>query len=296
MVGSALKNQLSGDVMFANRRDADLTNFEVTKSLFYEYRPTHVLHLAAIVGGIGGNLMKSGEFFRNNILINTNVLECARLVKVERLISFMSTCIFPENSSYPLSVENIHAGPPHSSNFAYAYAKRMLDIQSRAYRAQWDIDFKVVVPANIYGSHDNWNLEEGHVVPSLIHKCYLAKIKKEPLKVWGSGSPLREFIYSLDVAKLSDWALHNYEGLDPIILTSGIETSIRELVMSVVEAMDFRGEVQFDESKPEGQHRKPSNSLPLKKLLPDFKFTNLQEGIFNTTEWFLKNYPNIRTG
>ena len=128
LVGSALRTTLGGDAVFVTRQDADLTDIDATDRLFSEFAPTHVIHLAAVVGGIGGNIMKSGDFFRSNILINTNVLESAQKHGVERLVSFMSTCIFPNEAKYPLSVEDLHNGPPHPSNFGYAYAKRMLDV------------------------------------------------------------------------------------------------------------------------------------------------------------------------
>lgn len=294
MVGSALREVLGDDTFFATRADADLRDFEATDRLFKEVQPTHVIHLAAVVGGIGGNIMHSGDFFRSNILINTNVLECARQNDVQRLVSFMSTCIFPAEASYPLSVEDLHNGPPHPSNFGYAYAKRMLDVQTRAYRAQWNSDFVIAVPTNIYGPHDNWNLEEGHVAPALIHKCYLAKQNNEPLMVWGSGNPLREFIYSGDVAKLATWVLNDYQGTEPIILTSGIEMPIKELVHLVADAMDFTGEIIFQSDKPDGQFRKPSNAQPLLDQIGGFDFTPVDVGIKRTVDWFVANYPNVR--
>ena len=294
LVGSALRTTLGGDAVFVTRQDADLTDIDATDRLFSEFAPTHVIHLAAVVGGIGGNIMKSGDFFRSNILINTNVLESAQKHGVERLVSFMSTCIFPNEAKYPLSVEDLHNGPPHPSNFGYAYAKRMLDVQTRAYRAQWDSDFVIAVPTNIYGPHDNWNLEEGHVAPALIHKCYLAKQRNEPLVVWGSGSPLREFIYSGDVARLASWVLDDYKGTEPIILTSGIETPIKELVHIVADAMEFDGPIVFDSEKPDGQFRKPSNAQPLLDQHGDFAFTPVAEGIKQTVDWFVANYPNVR--
>jgi GDP-L-fucose synthase len=294
LVGNALRDLAGADTYFATREDGDLTDFEMTRALFARVEPTHVIHLAALVGGIGGNLMHSGKFFRDNILINTNVLDAAREVGVEKLVSFMSTCVFPNDATYPLTVDQLHLGPPHPSNFGYAYAKRMLEVQSRAYRAQWGMNYVVLIPTNIYGPHDNWNLMEGHVVPALIHKCYLAKQSGEPLVVWGSGTPLREFVYSRDIGALSLWAVSNYDSEVPLILTSGTEVSIRDLVGSVVEAMDFNGEVVFDADKPDGQFRKPSSAEPLHKLVPDFEFTSLRDGMDETVRWFVEHYPQVR--
>lgn len=294
LVGSALREIINEDVFFASRTDADLTNYSQTEALFKKVRPTKVIHLAALVGGIGGNLMHSGDYFRNNLQININTLEAARNYGVERLVSFMSTCVFPNSGPYPLTPESLHLGQPHPSNFGYAYAKRMLEVQSRAYRAQWGLDYVVAIPTNIYGPSDNFNLVEGHVIPALIHKIYNAKENHSPLNVWGSGKPLREFIYSKDVAELTLWMLENYSGEEPLILTSGVEKSISEVVELIADSMKYSGEVIFDSSKPDGQFRKPSSNAELTRLLPEFHFTELEIGLPITTRWFEQNYPNVR--
>ncbi|MCX6800151.1 MAG: NAD-dependent epimerase/dehydratase family protein, partial [Candidatus Falkowbacteria bacterium] len=180
--------------------------------------------------GIGGNSAHPGQYFLDNIRINTNVLDAARQVGVEKLVSFMSTCIFPNDCTYPLNEKDLHKGDPHPSNFGYAYAKRMLDIQNRAYHKEYDCNFVSVIPTNVYGPYDNYSIENGHVLPALIHKIYLAKKNETPFVVWGSGEPLREFVYSQDIAKLSLWALDNYNEESPIIFTSGIENSIKDAV------------------------------------------------------------------
>jgi len=149
-----------------------------------------IIHTAAKVGGVGSNMKYKGEFFYDNIMMNTNIIETAREEGIENLVVFLSTCIFPDDVEYPLSEDKIHLGPPHNSNDAYAYAKRMADIQIRAYREQYGLNYKCVIPTNIYGINDNFNIDNGHVIPSLIHKCYLAKINNEPLIVWGTGKPL----------------------------------------------------------------------------------------------------------
>ncbi|MCL4367015.1 GDP-L-fucose synthase [Patescibacteria group bacterium] len=294
LVGSALRQLNPQNTVFTVRQEVDLTNFSKSKSLFKKVKPNRVIHLAAVVAGIGGNMMHSGSFFRKNLMININVLESARLAGTKKLISFMSTCIFPDNAPYPLHEKNIHDGPPHPSNFGYAYAKRMLQVQSDAYRKEWNCNYIVAIPTNIYGPHDIFNLEEGHVVPSLIHKCYLAMKNRTPLEVWGSGKPLREFVYSEDIAKLSLWAVDNYEEDTPIIFSSGKEISIRDLVDLITKSMHFKGEIIFDSSKPDGQFRKPSDTSKLKKYLPNFEWTPVEKGIKKTVEWFLANYPNVR--
>jgi GDP-L-fucose synthase len=294
LLGYAIRQMKLPNTSYLAREDVDLTDFEATKNLFVELEPEKVIHLAAQVGGIGGNMIHSGEYFRNNILINTNVLESARLVGSKKLISFMSTCVFPDKCSYPLNEKDLHNGPPHLSNFGYAYAKRMLEVQSSAYRKEWNCNYIVLIPTNIYGPNDNFSLSEGHVVPALIHRTYLAKKSGTDLEVWGSGKPLREFVYSDDIARLTLWAIEHYSKETPIILTSGIEVSIRELTEMVAKKMRFKGNLVFDSSKPDGQYRKPSDTTKLKNCLPEFRWTPLEEGIDRTVDWFLFNYPNLR--
>ena len=253
-----------------------------------------LIHCAAKVGGLGSNMNYKGEFFYQNIMMNTNVIESARINGVENLLVFLSTCVFPDNVEYPLTESKIHLGPPHFSNDAYAYSKRMADVQVRSYKEQYGLNYKCVIPTNIYGINDNFNLENGHVIPSLIHKCYLAKENNTEFKVWGSGKPLREFISNKDVAELSKWILNNYTESEPIILSTSEEVSIRDVVDIIVEIMNFKGKVIFDDSKPDGQFRKPSDNSKIKSYLPNFKFTPLYDGLKETIEWFEKNYNLIR--
>lgn len=253
-----------------------------------------LIHCAAKVGGLGSNMNYKGEFFYQNIMMNTNIIESARINGVENLVVFLSTCVFPDNVEYPLTESKIHLGPPHFSNDAYAYSKRMADVQVRSYKEQYGLNYKCVIPTNIYGINDNFNLENGHVIPSLIHKCYLAKENNTEFKVWGSGKPLREFISNKDVAELSKWVLNNYTESEPIILSTSEEVSIRDIVDIIVEIMNFKGKVIFDDSKPDGQFRKPSDNSKIKSYLPNFKFTPLYDGLKETIEWFEKNYNFIR--
>lgn len=294
LVGYAVRQLNTRDTVYWGRQDLDLTDFSATRERFLSAQPEKVIHLAAQVGGIGGNLIHSGEYFRNNILINTNVLEGARIAGVRKLISFMSTCVFPDGAPYPLNERDLHSGPPHPSNFGYAYAKRMLEVQSSAYRKEWNCDYIVAIPTNIYGPNDSFSLVEGHVVPSLIHRTYLAKKNGTELTVWGTGTPLREFVYSDDIARLALWAIANYHEDSPIIFTSGMEVSIRELVELVAQKLEFKGKIVFDSSKPDGQYRKPSDGTKLKRYLPGFEWTPIEAGIEKTIDWFLSNYPNVR--
>ena len=289
MVGSAMETQIK-----LSREICDLTNPKQTEALFRTIRPEGVIHCAGKVGGIGGNSNYKGEYFYDNLMINTNVIEASRRAGVKRLVAFLSTCVFPDNVSYPLTVDQVHQGEPHFSNYPYAYAKRMADVQIRAYREQYGLNYTSIIPSNIYGPNDNFSLEHGHVMPMLIHKLYLAKKNKTDFTVWGSGKPLREFIYSKDIAKIAEWALENYEGTEPLIVSGDDEVSIKDLVGLLVDEFKFKGKVVFDETKPDGQFRKPSDNSKIKELLPDFEYTPFEVGIKETVNWFIENYETSR--
>jgi GDP-L-fucose synthase len=275
-------------------KEFDLRNSEETNKMFELHKPTHVIHCAGKVGGLSANMNYKGEFFYDNIMINTNVIESARKNNVKKLVSFLSTCIFPNEIEYPITEKKIHFGEPHFSNYPYAYAKRMADIQIRAYREQYAVEYVSVIPTNIYGPNDNFSLNNGHVIPMLLHKLYLAQKNNTDFIVWGSGKPFREFIYSKDIAKLSEWALDNYNESEPIIFGNSEEISIEDLVDLLVKEFNFKGNVIFDKSKPDGQFRKPSDNSKLKTYLPNFKFTPIEEGLKETINWFIENYENTR--
>lgn len=288
LVGSAI----NADVKIG--REFDLVNSTQTANAFEIHKPTHVIHCAGKVGGLGGNMNYKGEYFYDNLMINTNVIEEARKAGVTNLVAFLSTCVFPDSIEYPLTEKKIHLGEPHSSNYPYAYAKRMSDIQIRAYREQYGVKYTSVIPCNIYGPNDNFSLIHGHVIPMLMHKIYQAQQNKSELFIWGDGSPLREFIYSKDVARLAEWAVDNYDEAEPLILSTSEEISIAEVVELLVDAFNFKGAVRFDKTKPNGQHRKPSDNSKLKSYLPDFKFTPIEDGLKETVKWFIDNYETTR--
>ncbi|NXE99342.1 FCL synthase, partial [Menura novaehollandiae] len=307
--------------IFVSSRDADLTSSSETKALFERHKPTHVIHLAAMVGGLFKNIRSNLDFWRTNIHINDNVLHSAHETGVQKVVSCLSTCIFPDKTTYPidetmvsvpiltrnpgkvpsllnspLRCPQIHNGPPHSSNFGYSYAKRMIDIQNRGYSEQHGRRFTAVIPTNVFGPHDNFNIEDGHVLPGLIHKVYLAKQSGSALTVWGTGKPRRQFIYSLDLARLFLWVLREYDEVEPIILSVGEEdeVSIREAAEAIAEAMEFRGELVFDTTKSDGQFKKTASNAKLRRYLPGFQFTPFRKAVKETCAWFNANYANAR--
>lgn len=302
LVGRALQkvvaesNIQDEEWVFLSSKDGDLRDMTATEAIFAKYKPTYVIHLAAFVGGLFKNMKYKVEFWRYNVLMNDNILYCAHKYNVERVVSCLSTCIFPDKTTYPIDETMIHDGAPHPSNEGYAYAKRMIDVQNRIYAEEYGCKFTSVIPTNIYGPHDNWNLEDSHVIPGLIHKCYLAMKEGKPLTVMGSGKPLRQFIFSEDLARLFLWTLRNYEDPNPLILSVGEEdeVSIKQVVEYIVDAMEFKGEVIFDTSKSDGQFKKTASNAKLMKLNPDVKFTPMNVGIKKSVDWFLENYDQCR--
>lgn len=299
LVGS----QFVGDLVGVDSSICDLRNTTKVDELFSYYTDKtiqgdnvvdKIIHCAGKVGGIGGNMNFKGEFYYDNIMINTNVIESARKHNIKKLLCFLSTCVFPDNINYPLTEDKIHLGEPHFSNYPYAYAKRMADVQIRAYREQYGLNYTSVIPTNIYGPNDNFSLEHGHVMPMLIHKLYNAQKNNTDFIVWGSGKPLREFIFSKDVARLSEWAIDNYNESEPIIFSPSEEISIIDLVDLLVKEFNFKGKVIFDNSKPDGQFRKPSDNSKLKSYLPNFEFTPIEQGLKETINWFIENYEKTR--
>ena len=233
------------------------------------------------------------EMLEKNLLINFNVIKCAHDFKVKKLIACLSTCIFPDKVSYPIDETMLHNGPPHFSNDAYAYAKRMIEIHCRAYRENFGDQFICVTPTNIYGPHDNFDIENGHVLPSLIHKCYLAKKNGEDFVIRGSGKPLRQFIFSEDLARLIMILLENHSE-DNVILSvpeSG-EKSIAYIGYEIAKNFNYEDRVVFDTNYSDGQYKKTVSNQKLINLVQDFSFTNLEEGIKKTIDWFISQKNN----
>ena len=283
------------DVLRVGSSDYDLTDFDQCVAMIEENKVDRIIHLAARVGGVKGNMDFVGDFFRDNILMNTNVLEAARVCEVKKVLSLLSTCIYPDGAPYPLTEKDIHAGPPHESNFGYAYAKRMLHVQSMAYRKQWGCNFIVAVPNNLYGINDNFHEVYSHVIPAMIRKIQKAKEEKSAmLLLWGDGTPLREFTYADDIAEILMWMLDNYDDPNPINIGGTKEYSILDLANTIIKEMDYKGRIVWDTSMPKGQHRKPSNNEAIKKLFPSFEYTSLEDGIHKTCKWFNETYPNVR--
>ena len=288
LIGSAFNE----GIKLTSKRD--LRDYDKAKFAISMYKPDVVVHCAAKVGGVGANMQFPADFFMDNIRMNTNVIQACQELKIPKLVSFLSTCVFPDKVEYPLDETKIELGPPHSSNFAYAYAKRMADVQIRAFNQQYGTQYFSVIPCNVYGPNDNYSLEVGHVIPMLIHKCYLAKKNRKTFEVWGDGTPLREFVYSKDVANIVDLLIQKYTGTEPVIISNPTEYTIKQVVDLIVEYMGFKGKVKWLTDKPNGQHRKPSSNAKLLSIIGEYEFTTLEKGLKESIEWFILNYPKVR--
>jgi GDP-L-fucose synthase len=274
--------------VFVGSSDANLLSLESTEALFAKHKPTKVVHLAARVGGLFANMNDNVGFLQDNVSMNTNILRCCHKFGVRKLVSCLSTCVFPDKVTYPITEDQLHNGPPHFSNEGYSYAKRVLEIESRyaphhtthssssllvccssrvaqltcvcvfrLYRKQHGCNFVNVIPVNVYGPNDNYHLVNAHVIPALIHKCHIAKEKGEDLVVLGTGKPLRQFVYSLDLARLFLRVLDEYDEATPIILTvpESMEISIAQAAQLVADAMEFKGKLIFDTGTAQAHRR-----------------------------------------
>lgn len=296
MVGSGFKYMRSHhDFLLVGSMDYDLRDLNMVENMLEKHSPDMIIHLAARVGGVKGNTDFVADFFRDNILINTNVLYAAHKFGVEKVISLLSTCVYPDKASYPLTPSQFHDGPPHVSNYGYAYAKRMVDVYSRALRQQHGCNFICAVPNNLYGPYDNFDLENGHVIPAIIRKIWEAKHTGKVPKFWGDGSALREFTYSRDICDILLFLLENYDNENSINIGHVQERSIKSVVEEICKCLRYDGEIAWDLTKPMGQLRKPSSNEKLIQLgWNSSGYTSFEEGIKLSCDWFVENYPNVR--
>ena len=297
LVGSAVADLAAEyphyNFVFSSHKECDLTKEEEVKLLFEKVQPDHVIHTAARVSGIGRNLSSPAQQYYCNILMNSFVIHYAHMHNVDKLLAFSSVCAFPAGAE-SLHEDILHDGEPYPAHYSYAYSKRMVDVQIHAYKQQYNTNFCSVIPGNIFGENDNFNLEDGHVVPSLVHKCYNAKKNGTPLEVWGDGSAYREFLYAKDVARVCIQLLESDVELPRRVIVSGQEeTQIKDLVKLVCDAYDYHN-VKWLTDKPNGQLRRPTNKEVFHKILPEFEYTGLSEAMKKTVTWFEQTYPNVR--
>lgn len=287
-----LKEKLDVEnIKIIGSKDYDLTREESHRTLFKNDKYDLVFHLAGLVGGIGANKARPAEFFYNNIMMGVLSLHYAFSNGAEKVIAAGAGCGYPEEAPLPLKEEDFWKGFPQIESAPYSLAKRMLHIQSLAYYWQYRFPIIVCIPGNIYGPYDNFNLEQAHVVPALVRKFVEATDNGVgKVEVWGSGKPTRDFIYAGDVAEGMLKACEVYDSAQLVNLSSGEEHSIREVVDIIVDITGFKGRVEWNRAKPDGQARRV---FDISKAVKELNFkpkTSLYEGLRLTIEWFRDNY------
>jgi GDP-L-fucose synthase len=298
-VGSFLVEELrrrgAKDVFVPRSREYDLVDMAAVRALYRDARPTIVLHLAARVGGIGANRDNPGKFFYDNLMMGTQLIEVGRQVGVKKLVALGTICAYPKHCPVPFKEEDIWSGYPEETNAPYGLAKKMLLVQSEAYRQQYGFNSVVLFPVNLYGPRDNFDLHTSHVIPALVRKCVEARERGErKIVVWGTGAASREFLHARDAAEGILAAAERYEKSEPVNLGAGFEIRIRDLVPLVARLCRFEGEIAWDPTKPDGQ---PRRMLDTSKALREFGWKariGFEEGLRETVEWFEKNRESIK--
>jgi len=285
------------DIFVPRSKDYDLRTLPAIIRLFKEARPDIVIHLAAQVGGIGANRERPGEFFYNNLTMGTQLMEQARLFKVDKFVAVGTVCSYPKFTPLPFKEENLWDGYPEETNAPYGLAKKMLLVQSQAYRQQYGFNSIFLVPVNLYGPGDRFDPDSSHVIPALIKKCIDALERGEDeIICWGNGSPTREFLYVEDAADGILLASELYNKSEPVNLGSGVEISIRDLVNLIAKYTGFEGKISWDTAQPNGQ---PRRCLDTSRAEREFGFRakmDFAEGLRKTISWYIaqrKNKPEF---
>ena len=271
------------DVVVARRRDYDLTHEEDAARLLGDTRPELVFHLAAEVGGIGANRENPGRYWYANVVMGAHMLEQSRLHGVRKLVVAGTVCAYPKHTPVPFREEELWNGYPEETNAPYGVAKKSVLVGAQAYREQYGLDAIFLLPANLYGPGDNFDLQTSHVIPALIRKM---EESDGEVVLWGDGSPTREFLYVDDCAEGLALAAERYDGAEPVNLGTGVETSIREVAETVAELTGFRGEIVWDASMPNGQPRRSLDATKAEHLFGFKARTGLREGLERTVSWY----------
>jgi GDP-L-fucose synthase len=285
-LGSHLVERLQAagdDVFVARRREYDLTRFDDADRLFADARPELVFHLAAEVGGIGANRANPGRYWYANLLMGAHVLELARLHGARKVVVVGTVCAYPKLTPVPFREDDLWNGYPEETNAPYGVAKKSVLVGAHAYRAQYGLDAIFLLPANLYGPRDNFDLDTSHVIPALIRKMLEADGE---VVLWGDGSPTREFLYVDDCAAGLALAAERYDAPEPVNLGTGVETSIRELAETIADLTGFEGELVWDTSMPNGQPRRSLDASRAERLFGFRARTTLREGLERTIAWY----------
>ena len=285
-----LKDRGCNNIIIADLPEYNLTDIIDIRRMYEETKPQIVIHLAAKVGGIGFNQEKPAELFYDNLIMGTQLLHEAYLRNIEKFVALGTICAYPKFTPVPFKEEDIWNGYPEETNAPYGLAKKMMLVQSQAYRQQYGFNSIFLLPVNLYGPGDNFDPRSSHVIPALIKKCFDAiDANAGKIEIWGTGKATREFFYVEDAAEAIFMATDAYNKSEPVNIGAGFEISIKDLAELIAKLTGFQGKIAWDKSKPDGQ---PRRMLDTTKALKEFMFTaktNLNEGLIETIEWYRKN-------
>ena len=271
---------------FATSASADLTSADACRDLFDRVKPDWVLHLAALSGGIGLTKAHPARVLRDNVLMNINVLECARAHSVKKTVMTLSSGMYPPEAPMPLAEDSIHNGPAHPSNYSYSYAKRLVEPLIHSYRAEFGMNVIGLIPNGVFGEGDNFSTEDSTLVAALIRRFYEGRNGTDPLIVWGDGSPLREFTYADDMARVYMWCLENYDQAQILNVGTTEERSVKDIALLIGNALGIAtSRLSFDTTKPSGVPRKTTDNSRFVKL-SGFEYTPFEVGLRRTVQWY----------
>lgn len=276
-----------GEIIAPRSKQYDLTSQMAVEAMLSAHKPDMIIHLAAVVGGIGANRENPGSYFYQNLMMGTMLMEQARLAKVDKFVAIGTICAYPKFTPVPFREEDLWIGYPEETNAPYGLAKKMMLVQSQAYRQQYGYNSIYLLPVNLYGPRDNFDPNSSHVIPALIKKCEDARTSgADFIEVWGDGSATREFLYAEDAAEGIVLAAERYNESEPANLGSGMEISIKDLTELIAELCDFQGEIRWDTTKPNGQPRRCLSTERAKQAFGFEAQTNFREGLQRTIEWY----------
>lgn len=288
LLGTAVR-ELQPQAVFLSSDDGDLRQFDVAKRIFQKIRPICVLHFAGLVGGVKANAAQNCRFFEHNALINTSVLSAARELRIPKLVSVLSSCAFPIFPDRATTEEDLQTALPYDGNAGYGYAKRMLDLHTRMAAKEEGVTWTTLTPVTMYGPHDSFDSEHGHVVGSLIRRCWDAKTTGAPYAVWGSGRAVRQFVFARDVAHVALNVVERDPEPTTTIIAPDSGITIKSLAEAIADVMAYTGPILFDQGQPEGVPVKQLHSAWFASRFPAFQFTDLRKGLEETVRWFVRH-------
>lgn len=287
---AALARKGYTEVEAPRHADYDLTKSDQVSAALRDLRPDIILHLAAVVGGIGANRSRPGEFFYQNLIMGTELMEQSRRANVQKFVAIGTICAYPKFTPVPFHESDLWSGYPEETNAPYGLAKKMLLVQAQAYRQQYGFNAVYLLPTNLYGPEDNFHPTDAHVIPDMIRKCVDAiESGQSRIELWGTGNPTREFLYVDDCADGIVAAMERYNGSEPVNLGSGEEVRIADLAHLIAEATGFTGEIRFDPNQPDGQPRRKLDTSQAREAFGWEARVGFPEGLRKTVEWYRAN-------